>query len=179
MPGLSWRQKRTKDDVSPIPTAGAASSSITSDLAPSAETTLSSRNKVAPSPPLPVEKWGLFILHDQPEDMPGVIDIIAIHGINGHYAKTWTGVSTNGQQVNWLKDFLPNKIPPARIFSYGYNSAVQFSKSTGSIIDFADQLLDDIVVCRLSQIERTRPLLFICHGMGGLVFKKVWMFCIM
>jgi hypothetical protein len=173
MPGLSWRRKRTKDDVSPIPTTGAASSSITSDLAPSTETTLSSRNTVAPSPPLPVEKWGLFILHDQPEDMPGVIDIIAIHGINGHYTKTWTGMSATGQHMNWLKDFLPEKLPPARIFSYGYNSAVQFSKSTASIADFADELLSHISSHRSNPTQLARPLIFICHSLGGIVFKKV------
>lgn len=45
-------------------------------------------------------------------------DIIAIHGFNGHKEKTWTQL--NNQL--WLKDFLPAKLPKARIFTFGYGS---------------------------------------------------------
>jgi hypothetical protein len=53
---------------------------------------------------------------------------------------------SNSRQVNWLKDFLPKKIPYARILSYGYNSSVQFSKSAAGISTFAEQLLEDILL---------------------------------
>jgi hypothetical protein len=120
-----------------------------------------------------VEKYGLFILHDQPSDKPGVVDIIAIHGLNGHYDKTWSTESAEGDRVNWLKDFLPHRIPYARILSYGYNSTVQFSKSAAGVNTFAEQLLEDILSVRLHPMERMRPILFICHSLGGIVFKKV------
>lgn len=41
----------------------------------------------------------------------------------------------------WLRDFLPDQIPNARIMSYGYNSIVAFTKSVGDIDDFARDLL--------------------------------------
>jgi hypothetical protein len=120
-----------------------------------------------------VEKCGLFILHDQPSDEPGVVDIIAIHGLNRHYDKTWSTESAEGDRVNWLKDFLPQRIPYARILSYGYNFTVQFSKSAAGVNTFAEQLLEDILSVRLYPMERMRPILFICHSLGGIVFKKV------
>lgn len=116
---------------------------------------------------------GMFILSDKAEEATGVVDIIAIHGLNGHYKKTWTAVSSSGKECNWLQDLLPTQLPNARIMSYGYNSAVQFSKSTAGIGEFADQLLEDILSYRNSEAEKGRPVIFICHSLGGIVFKKV------
>ncbi|KAL1634772.1 hypothetical protein SLS56_002174 [Neofusicoccum ribis] len=50
------------------------------------------------------------------ELVPGVnpqLDIIAIHGLNGHREKTWT--ADNG--VLWLQELLPAEIPHARILT--------------------------------------------------------------
>lgn len=56
--------------------------------------------------------------------------------------------------------------------SYGYNSAVQFSKSAADIGVFAEQLLFSLMAKRRSHSERERPVIFICHSLGGLVFKQ-------
>jgi hypothetical protein len=118
-------------------------------------------------------RLGLFVLADKAGDEAGVVDIIAIHGLNGHYLNTWTAVSKLGTECNWLKDLLPNQIPNARIMSFGYNSAVQFSKSAASIGSFAEDLLEDIMSRRETTAEKARPIIFICHSLGGIVFKKV------
>jgi hypothetical protein len=115
----------------------------------------------------------MFIFADKAADETGLVDIIAIHGLNGHYRKTWTAVSESGTECNWLQDLLPKQIPNARIMSYGYNSAVQFSKSTAGVGMFADELLEDILSWRVSSVEKARPVIFICHSLGGIVFKKV------
>jgi alpha-beta hydrolase superfamily lysophospholipase len=100
---------------------------------------------------------------DQPE-----VDIIAIHGINGHYLRTWTEGSSN-----WLRDFLPEDLPTARIMSLGYDSRVAFSSSVGNIDKFADQLLAYLNRERKEPTTQDRPIIFICHSMGGLVMKQV------
>ena len=118
-------------------------------------------------------QYGMFILADKAEGETAVVDIIAIHGLNGHYRRTWTAVSKSGREYNWLQDFLPKQTPNARIMSYGYNSAVQFSKLTADIGAFADVLLEDIISWRGTEAEKARPIIFICHSLGGIVFKRV------
>jgi protein SERAC1 len=115
--------------------------------------------------------YGLFILHDQPNDRNNAVDIIAVHGLNGHYEKTWQETGPDGPPVNWLRDFLPSQIPYARIMSYGYNSTILFSKSEADFGTFAEQLLEDVLSRRTRGMER--PMIFICHSLGGIVFKKV------
>ncbi|KAH6861238.1 hypothetical protein B0T12DRAFT_336994, partial [Alternaria alternata] len=45
------------------------------------------------------------------EGIDPVIDVVAIHGLNGHREKTWTA----GNGVHWLRDLLPHDLPQARI----------------------------------------------------------------
>lgn len=118
------------------------------------------------------DKYGLFVLRDKPSNQTGIVDVVAIHGLNGHYSRTWT--SKNGSESrNWLKEFLPEQILNTRIMSFGYNSAIQFSKSEADISTFAEQLLEELLALRCTQIEKHRPLVFLCHSLGGIVFKKV------
>jgi hypothetical protein len=68
--------------------------------------------------------------------------IVAVHGLNGHREKTWT----SKDNVNWLKDLLPEKIPNARIFSWGYD-ANTYSKSHVTVqylYDHATTLISDL-----------------------------------
>ena len=118
------------------------------------------------------ESYGMHVLVPRPANQGAIVDIVAIHGLNGHYDLTWTCTTPSGKQVNWLKDFLPGQIPQCRIMSYGYNSAVQFSKSAADIGVFAEQLLFSLMAKRRSHIERERPVIFICHSLGGVVFKQ-------
>jgi hypothetical protein len=68
------------------------------------------------------------------------IDVIAIHGLNGDAFSTWQ--HDNG--TLWLRDLLPDKLPGARIYTYGYPSDLLFSKSIANIKDYARGLLDDL-----------------------------------
>lgn len=92
----------------------------------------------------------------------------------------------------WLRDFLPHQIERARVVTYGYNSALMGpNTSVSSVKDFACDLLHRILddrksdkVCnyqyvfRLSNIckDKSRPLMFICHSLGGIVVKQVGTF---
>ncbi|KAK2599136.1 hypothetical protein QQS21_005397 [Conoideocrella luteorostrata] len=118
------------------------------------------------------DSHGLFTFVDKSRQESDIVDIVALHGLNGHYRKTWTTTGAAGKNVNWLKDMLPQHIPNARIMSFGYDSSVQFSKSTSGINEFAEGLLADLMTCRNSNKEKERPLIFICHSLGGIVFKQ-------
>lgn len=93
--------------------------------------------------------------------------IVAIHGLDGDPYKTWT----LGEKL-WLRDFVPQVVPEARIFTYGYNSALAFSGTASRIDDFARSLLERLVQKRRVYKNTHRPILFVAHGLGGIVFKK-------
>ena len=111
------------------------------------------------------EDFGLFTLYEA--SGPASVDIVAVHGLNGHYAKTWTQSASN-----WLQHFLPQDIPDARILALGYDSRVVFSSSVGNIDRFADQLLAYLSRQRRTRAEHDRPIIFICHNLNSLVIKQ-------
>jgi hypothetical protein len=71
-------------------------------------------------------------------------DIIAIHGLGGTAYKTWT--HDNGRL--WLRDFALDDLSGARIYTFGYDSGLAFSKGTGTLSDFARSLLSAIKLQR-------------------------------
>lgn len=96
--------------------------------------------------------------------------IVAVHGLNGHSFQTWT--STGSKPRMWLRDFLPRRIPRARIMTYGYNSNVNDKACTTTIHEFAGRLLVDLSALRRHGDEK-RPIIFLCHSLGGIVVKEV------
>ncbi|ETS79015.1 hypothetical protein PFICI_08868 [Pestalotiopsis fici W106-1] len=119
--------------------------------------------------------WGLRELVSQPPARVGCVDIIAIHGLNGHREKTWTDAET---KFNWLSDVkgLRHDMPSARIMTFGYNSKTYFSRSDADVVDFASELLAAIKAKRTTIEEKQRPIVFLCHSLGGIVFKQVGVF---
>ena len=100
------------------------------------------------------------------------IDIVAVHGLMGNPYTTWTkGRDPNGKP--WISEFLPSQLPHARVFSYGYDSQFVRSSSVAGIPEFAMNLLAWLKLRRSTESERQRPLLFICHSLGGIIVKKV------
>jgi hypothetical protein len=73
----------------------------------------------------------------------------------------------------WLRDFLPSQLPKTRIMTYGYNSNVFDSASTTTIPEFAQGLLGALTNARSGPKERKRPIVFVCHSLGGIVVKLV------
>ncbi|KAL8748150.1 MAG: hypothetical protein Q9190_000045 [Brigantiaea leucoxantha] len=118
----------------------------------------------ASSSSLAQERIGLLNLYSGPEV---TVDVVAVHGLQGDPFKTWK--HENGKL--WLRDFLPADVPFARIMSYGYESTVAFSSSVANIEDIALDLLNRLVHERSIGANK-RPIVFICHSLGGLVVKK-------
>ncbi|KAF7856377.1 hypothetical protein EAF04_009905 [Stromatinia cepivora] len=123
------------------------------------------------------ERFGLFHLNPIPTLSNGEeplyrIDVVALHGIKGDAFKTWTEKREDNKKNFWLRDQLPVELPGARIFSYGYDANVLFSRGTGTIEDFARTLLVDLMRERKGDSNQKRRIIFICHSMGGIVLKK-------
>jgi len=57
--------------------------------------------------------------------------------------------------------------------SYGYDSGGILSKSVSDIEDVARGLLVRLQGQRVTGQEKSRPILFVAHTLGGVVIKKV------
>ncbi|KAE9366534.1 hypothetical protein N431DRAFT_281230, partial [Stipitochalara longipes BDJ] len=159
------------------PTTSAAIAAETSTASPRLSfVTKKGKGKSAEDGSGLTEPNGFHLIHQLPQDRMDTIslekqcpiDIVAVHGINGGAYTTWT----HSNEHFWLRDSLPEVVPGARIFSYGYPAKVFFSLEKGRIDDHARALLEDLLDVRRSPEEQRRPIIFICHSMGGIVVKK-------
>ncbi|KAK3990460.1 hypothetical protein QBC44DRAFT_288816 [Cladorrhinum sp. PSN332] len=108
-------------------------------------------------------------------------DIVAIHGLGGDAFQTWTYHDTDGRKIMnggpdpmWIQDFLKKDFPHARIFTYGYTTGDSFfSNIVSGIGDYARDLMARLQGERFD-VEKPgeRPILFICHSLGGIVLKQ-------
>lgn len=80
--------------------------------------------------------------------------IVAVHGINGHRIKTWTCPDDG---TMWLRDMLPEKIPKARIMSFGYGSHASSVISAQSIKETANELLKALQDKRGNDVSPLNP----------------------
>ncbi|PNP78173.1 hypothetical protein FNYG_08490 [Fusarium nygamai] len=122
----------------------------------------------------PAEKNGLFKLAESKpaSDLSGStsfpVDIVAVHGLNGDAFSTWTHKPTG---ILWLRDLLPSYLPGCRVYTYGYPSKI-FSQSSERVQEYALNLLISLRDIREDSENAKRSVIFICHSLGGIVFKQ-------
>ncbi|KAK1753583.1 hypothetical protein QBC47DRAFT_453421 [Echria macrotheca] len=118
---------------------------------------------------------GFCCLHDIP---PGtvpddrLVDIVAVHDVHQNSIDAWTDPQTGS---NWLRDFLHEDIRVARILTYGYDcsaSALFASDASETIQRMAESLVQELRANRQLAGSLRRPIIFICHGLGGVLVKK-------
>ena len=90
----------------------------------------------------------LAILDAQAPRLEYPLDIVALHGITGGSYRTFT--SSTG--VLWLRDFLLEDLPGTRVFTYGYDARVFFTKATGTLNEFALALLEGLKQLRYGMV---------------------------
>ncbi|CCA76182.1 hypothetical protein PIIN_10175, partial [Serendipita indica DSM 11827] len=102
-----------------------------------------------------------------------VVDIVAIHGLEGHREKTWT----TADKICWLRDLLPLDLPNVRILSYGYDADIRSREcvSTQTIGRHADGLAH--ALARIRKDAPRRPIIFIAHNVGGIILKRALVIC--
>ncbi|KAE8443477.1 hypothetical protein EG329_001874 [Mollisiaceae sp. DMI_Dod_QoI] len=123
---------------------------------------------------LVAKQGGILTVHDgcrEPLRAP-TIDVVAVHGLNSNAIHAWT----HEKKVMWLEDLLPEQLPNARIMTYGYNSSVYKDATSGRIQDHAKGLLNALDGQRSERGAKKRPIIFVCHSLGGLVVKQALVF---
>lgn len=102
--------------------------------------------------------------------------IVAVHGLYQDQTETWTDRTAG---VFWLRDFLSKQIPDARVLTYGYKAEILSTSGESSsdrILPHALTLIADLHADRQLADAISRPIIFICHGMGGILVKRALAF---
>jgi alpha-beta hydrolase superfamily lysophospholipase len=121
-----------------------------------------------------IQRYELTEVYSHPE---AVVDIVLVHGLNGHPQKTWT--AKNG--VFWPTQLLPVSLrgAKARVLVYGYNADVYtFGSSTGNansemIHQHARTLVSHLALWRQSEDATENPIIWVAHSLGGILVKRV------
>ena len=105
-------------------------------------------------------------------DTDGNFSVVAVHGLGETSTTAWTDCGTG---LLWLRDLLPKDLHVARVLSFGYNLDISsFFDSGGSDIleGIAETLVQNLESYRALNGGLQRPIIFICHGLGGTIVKK-------
>ncbi|KAJ5452120.1 hypothetical protein N7445_000303 [Penicillium cf. griseofulvum] len=122
--------------------------------------------------PKAIKAFGLTQIYT-PRDDP-TIDIVFVHGLNGHPHDSWTSKNTG---CFWPTDLLPDVLASQRprILTYGYNANVTAftdGASRDSVVSHAETLASTLAANRNLRDCSNRPIIFICHSLGGLIVKR-------
>ncbi|KAJ5158527.1 uncharacterized protein N7500_008178 [Penicillium coprophilum] len=122
--------------------------------------------------PKAIKAFGLTQIYT-PRDDP-TIDIVFVHGLNGHPHDSWTSKTTG---CFWPTDLLPDVLASQRprILTYGYNANVTAftdGASRDSVVSHAETLASSLAANRNLRDCSNRPIIFICHSLGGLIVKR-------
>jgi hypothetical protein len=73
----------------------------------------------------------------------------------------------------WPRDLLPKQYPEARIMTWGYYTVVThgLSKPANKSNIFGDA--KDLLYSLDRERAESRPLIFVCHSLGGILVKEV------
>lgn len=94
-------------------------------------------------------------------------DIIAITGLAGHAFGSWAA----SPHEMWIRDFLPNDLPRARVLLYGYDSNLAGNQSKNILAGFSNNFVANFHTMRSLSGSGNRPIIFIGHSLGCLIIK--------
>jgi hypothetical protein len=78
----------------------------------------------------------------------------------------------SSREVLWPRDFLPNALPTARVYTYGYDYYKIQKLGHNSTVAIAEDLLRTVYTERKGG-PNDRPIIWVVHSVGGLIVKSV------
>ncbi|KAK8010353.1 hypothetical protein PG990_009318 [Apiospora arundinis] len=97
------------------------------------------------------------------------VDVVFVHGLTGDREQAWTA---HNESEPWPQTLLPSRLPTARVLTFGYDVSVADWKgmvSQSRIANHAGNLLSSLAAYRDDDDTNKRPIVFVCHSLGGLV----------
>jgi hypothetical protein len=119
---------------------------------------------------------GLQCLHQVGRDATTheeqLADVVAVHEVHRDSLEAWTHP---GSGSNWLSDFLHQDVRVGRVLSYGYDASASalFADDAPEMIQrMAESFVQELRADRQFAGTLRRPIIFVCHGLGGVLVKK-------
>ena len=100
--------------------------------------------------------------------------IVTVHGLYESAEATWKEQASG---ILWLKDLLD--APARRVLNFGFTagpSSLLVDDPANNILQNAHTLVAELEAIRNITETPERPLLFLCHGLGGILVKKALAF---
>ncbi|KAH7411336.1 hypothetical protein BKA64DRAFT_618271 [Cadophora sp. MPI-SDFR-AT-0126] len=103
------------------------------------------------------------------------VDLVAIHGLYEGQLDTWTDPQT---KLLWLRDLFPHNELKVRVIAYGYDTAslLEPGGSADGILPQATSFIAELCAFRELSNTSERPIVFVCHGFGGILLKRALVF---
>ena len=99
------------------------------------------------------------------------MDVVFVHGLGGDLIKTWQ----LGPEQSWPQ-WVADDHPHVQVWSLGYPAAIGHLLQIGESTQLGTHQLAIAIADRLrsaSPSVGTRPCIFVCHSLGGLLIKRV------
>ncbi|KAL8723929.1 MAG: hypothetical protein Q9181_007073 [Wetmoreana brouardii] len=119
-----------------------------------------------------INRYGLAEVSAPSDDVQ--VDIVFVHGLNGHPYDTWT---SEENKIFWPAQLLPPRVKneKARVLVYGYDADVAPTASgvsSDKIHNHAEHLVATLCASRHGRKALERPIIFVAHSLGGIVVKR-------
>lgn len=111
-----------------------------------------------------------LMLNDFPEE-DALLDIVFIHGINSSASEAWLNAET---KYYWPFE-LANQLKSVNVWTVDYKSSRSKRKSDSpSIREISKEIKSKFDI---TGIGKKRKTIFVCHSMGGIIFKSIMQIC--
>ncbi|WP_208701278.1 MULTISPECIES: ABC-three component system protein [unclassified Mesorhizobium] len=101
----------------------------------------------------------------------GAVDVIFVHGLSGDPVDTWTFEGSSEVEGGYWPHWLAKDIPQLNLYTLGFPASVfaQWAKKEMNLYDRAKNVIETLA----SYDFGNRPIVFICHSLGGLLVKQI------
>lgn len=101
----------------------------------------------------------------------GTTDVILVHGLSGDPIDTWTFQESHEAEGGYWPNWLASDLPQLNLYTVGFPASVfaQWARKEMNLYDRAKNVLETLASYEFGG----RPIVFICHSLGGLLVKQI------
>lgn len=114
---------------------------------------------------------GLHLISAAKSGRDAVADIVFVHGLGGKSHDTWRHGKEGGDDHFFWPEELGNELHECNVWAIGYEADILRASGKGMIIGLRATACASLL--KAQNVGFIRPVIFICHSMGGLIVKAL------